>query len=141
MEKTNMKQELPQGIDINKQEVMKELLQLPVIITNLRTTLLKQEKVMQKIVAKRESANGRIIMEIINHTTDGKKTFPNTEIRKVEFHERCKKDIEITQLKKEEQEEKQEIDISKKDIEYCQNRFGAIKRLTPFFYDTTLMEE
>ncbi|MFC1754490.1 hypothetical protein ACFL96_14035 [Thermoproteota archaeon] len=129
--------EVSHKIEVVRGDVVKELLQLPEILYNLRDTIIKQEKKLTECVAIRKAVETRVSAEVHTAVDDEtkKKVFANVQARSTEEKRRLEEDTEYGVAKKAEIDARAEVNVTKRDIEYVINRFKGMRTLAPLFYD------
>lgn len=128
--------EISHKVDVGKDEVMKELLQLPEILYNLRDTVIKQEQRLSECTAVRKAVETRVSNDVHSEEGEnGKKRFANVQAREVETRKRLDADSDYGVARQNENKARSEMNVTKRDIEYVINRFKAMRTLAPFFQD------
>lgn len=123
---------IPHKIDVTRTDIKRELLLLPEIIYNLRGTLNTQNQKLYECVMDYDIAKAEIGNQVLNAVdSKGKKKFTNVQQRDFETKNRLKSDVKSIALANNVKSQRQEIDITKRDIDFVINRFKSIRILAP----------
>ena len=114
-----------------QEDVERELLLLPKLMYQLRELLLSQSKALNETIALRKSAELRVSNEVYKQSKD---KFPNAQARENEINKKCNEDTQVQQLKSTEKKQREEVEITKNDLEYIDDRFKAVRSIAPFYY-------
>lgn len=133
------KVEMPKGLELDRDMMKKELLQLPILIRQMRTTLIEQERKISDKISDRKAIDYSVAKEVTEEKTKGedekeKIVYRNAMSRDAEVKRRLADNEKYRKLKTEELEIKGLIDETRYDIEYCFNRLKSLQKIAPFYY-------
>lgn len=130
--------EMQQDYDMNINKLQKQMLLLPNIIRNLRTTLLEQEEKLTTLIETKKK-NETEMLEIVNQevitNTKGQEIqkYKTILVRELEVEKRLKTKTEHKKVLQTIKEQQRLVAETKNDIEFCINRLKSLHYMSPYF--------